>query len=68
MEKHLNHFLINLWKTQSSQQRFPVVGKVLPGSKNKIIAIEKDDYLVKSSYDGSIGWISKIQVSHIITK
>lgn len=60
------NFKINTWEKESSQGKGGYVGELLPGSRALIIKEAVDDYKVKSPLDNTIGWISKIQVSHTL--
>ncbi|MFC1527959.1 hypothetical protein ACFL5D_04395 [Candidatus Neomarinimicrobiota bacterium] len=57
---------IFLWEKESSQGKGRRVGALLPHSRAQIIQKGYNDYKVKSPYDNSVGWISKIQVSHTL--
>jgi len=43
-----------------------IVGKLLPGSRARIIKIGNDDGWIKDPYDNSVNWISKIQVGQTL--
>lgn len=60
------NFKINTFEKESSQGKGRYVGELLPGSRALIINEGIDDYKVKSPYDKTIGWISKVQVSRIV--
>lgn len=60
------NFKINTFEKESSQGKGRYIGELLPGSRALIIKEGIDDYKVKSPYDKTIGWISKIQVSRIV--
>lgn len=57
---------IYLWEKESSQGKGRRVGALLPHSRAQIIQKGYNDYKVKSPYDNSVGWVSKIQVSHTL--
>lgn len=58
----LTEYKINTFKNESANRKGYYVGELIPGSKALIIEEGKDDYKIKSPLDGTIGWISKIQV------
>lgn len=58
----LTKFKINTFRNESTNRVGHYVGELIPGSKALIIKEGIDDYKIKSPYDGTIGWISKIQV------
>ena len=58
----LTEYKINTFKNESANRKGYSVGELIPGSRALIIKEGKDDYKIKSPLDGTIGWISKIQV------
>lgn len=59
----MNH-RIRLW-SQSSRtgNKGRAVGEMRPGERAVVIEDDGTDYLVKSPLDGSVGWISRVQVA-----
>jgi hypothetical protein len=55
---------INLWSTPSGPKR--AVGHLLVGSRAAIVNETADAYQVQSPADGTVGWISKIQVARVL--
>jgi hypothetical protein len=43
-----------------------VVGKLPPGSRAEILKIGPEDYQVKNPQDGSVGWINRAHVRHVM--
>ena len=60
------NFKINTFEKESLQGKGRYVGELLPGSRALIIKEGIEDYYVKSPYDKTIGWISKVQVSRVV--
>ena len=60
------NFKINTFEKESLQGKGRYVGELLPGSRALIIKEGIEEYYVKSPYDKTIGWISKVQVSRVV--
>jgi hypothetical protein len=58
----LRDYRIRLWQNGSSS-RGSSVGSMIPGSNAEILEEKSGYYKVKSPLDGSIGWISSMQVA-----
>jgi hypothetical protein len=56
---------INLWE-RAGENRGRKVGELLVGSRAEIVAEEGEYYRVKSPFDGSTGWLNKMQVARTI--
>ncbi len=63
----LQNHRINLWERPGSD-RGSKVGELLVGSRAVIVEESPGAYRVKSPADGSIGWISDIQVAKTLTQ
>jgi len=57
----LSSFKINIWSKPSEHGECVKVGEMLPGSHAIIIEETNKDYKVESPFDGSIGWVDKMQ-------
>lgn len=55
-------YKLNIWSKSNAQGKGRPVGKIRAGSRAVILKEGKDSYKIKSPLDGSVGWISKIQV------
>jgi hypothetical protein len=62
----VGNYKINLFDRETGEKKGKVVGKLLPGCRAGILKVGANDYQVKSPLDGSIGWISRAQVRHIL--
>jgi hypothetical protein len=62
----VGNYRIHLFDRETGQRKGKVVGKLLPGSRAEILKTGANDYQVKSPVDGSIGWIRRAQVRHIL--
>ena len=58
----LANYRINLWSRTSAEGKGVAVGKMVPGSRARILDRGGSDYLVRSPLDGSEGWIGETQV------
>lgn len=54
---------VNLWAKPTPQGKGRVVGKMIIGSKALWLETLEQDFKVKSLFDGSIGYVSHIQVT-----
>ena len=54
---------INVWEKASDNGKGRKVGRMLVGSRAKILKETQNDYKIVSPLDKSIGWINKIQVT-----
>ena len=57
---------VNLWAKTSPEGKFPLAGKMRPGSRAIILDERGDDYKVRSPLDSSIGWVNRVQVSRTL--
>lgn len=58
----LSSYRINIWSERSEHGKGRAVGELIPGSRAQILDQGPSDYLIRSPLDGSVGWISRIQV------
>ncbi len=61
----LSSFKINVWSKPDEQGKGVKVGEMLPGSHANIIGETKESYRIKSPFDGSTGWVNKMQFDGI---
>ena len=59
----VGNYRINLWSKTSVEGKGRPVGKMVPGSRARILDQQAGDFLVRSPLDGSEGWLSGVQVS-----
>lgn len=57
---------INLWRGSDRNGRGSVVGKVIPGSRARVLEKDGSSYLVASPFDGSEGWVSAVHVERAV--
>ncbi len=60
------NYRIKLFARETNKGKGKVVGKLSPGSRAEILKVGADNYQVKSPIDGSVGWISRAEVRHIL--
>lgn len=59
---------INLWSLESKRGKGSKVGETLPGSFAVVLDEGPDDYRIRSGFDGSTGWIGKVQVERVLNR
>ncbi len=62
----VSSYRINVWSKTSHNGKGSAVGKIIPGSRARLLDEDEDDYRIKSPLDGSEGWIGQIQVERIV--
>ena len=62
----VGNYKINLFDRETGKKKGKVVGKLIPGCRAQILKTGADDYQVKSPLDGSVGWINRKEVRHIL--
>ncbi|PKN28785.1 MAG: hypothetical protein CVU64_11545 [Deltaproteobacteria bacterium HGW-Deltaproteobacteria-21] len=62
----VGNYKINLFDRETGKKKGKVVGKLIPGCRAQVLKTGADDYQVKSPLDGSVGWINRKEVRHIL--
>ncbi len=62
----LSEYRINLWSKTTPHGRGSATGRMIPGSRARILNRMGSDYFVRSPLDGSAGWINEVQISREI--
>jgi hypothetical protein len=57
---------INLFARPVDQGRGGKVGELLPGSRASIVKRGENEYQIRSPLDGSVGWVSALQVARTL--
>ena len=60
------NYRIRLFEKEPVKGKGRVVGKLLPGSRAEILKVGADNYQVKCPLNGTVGWVSRAQVRHIL--
>lgn len=58
----VRNFKVNLWSKTTPEGKGTKIGQMLPGSRAVILDEREADFLVRSPFDASEGWVGKIQV------
>ncbi|RJR48375.1 MAG: hypothetical protein C4576_08485 [Desulfobacteraceae bacterium] len=60
------NYRIKLFDKETDKGKGKVVGKLTPGCRAQIMKTGAENYQVKSPIDGSVGWVNRKEVRHVL--
>jgi len=60
------NYKIKLFDKETGKGKGKVVGRLTPGCRAQILKMGAENYQVKSPIDGSVGWVSRKEVRHVL--